>query len=217
MSEILLIEDDPEIRELIVQYLARYGYGCEATGDPDEALRLLQRKRFDLVILDLSLPKMDGLELLPRIRELGDIPVIISTARGDIGNKIAGFESGADDYLAKPYEPRELILRVEALLRRAHKEEGLTVGPFRIEEHALFMDGGPVELTPVELRIFKALAKHRGRPLSRDQLIHEAGLPPHTRHRTIDTHIYNIRQSIGDDPKNPAFIKSVWGIGYKLL
>jgi DNA-binding response OmpR family regulator len=213
----LLIEDDAEMAALIADYLARFGHTARIAPTPAKALELLQKRPIDLAILDLSLPQMDGLELLPRIKAAGDIPVIISTARGDLGNKIAGFEAGADDYLAKPYEPRELILRVDALLRRSGKSGAIEAGPFRIEKGALFMDGEPVELTPTELAIFTALARERGRPLSRDQLIHAAGLPPHTRHRTIDTHIYSIRQKIGDDPKHPTYIKSVWGMGYKLL
>jgi len=201
---------------MIREYLERFGYSAEGTADPEEALKLVEEREFDLIILDLTLPKLDGFDFLKRLSK--EIPVIISTARGDIGNKIIGFELGAWDYLAKPYEPRELVLRVEAILRR-RKRETIQVGEFTIdqENRRVSIDGYPIDFTPTEFELFTLLAENRGKPLSREQLIHSTSLPPDTRNRTVDMHISNIRQKIGDDPRNPRYIKSVWGIGYKFI
>jgi DNA-binding response OmpR family regulator len=220
-EEILLIEDDPQMQSLIVDYLQNYGFRVTALADPREALERFAREgeRYSAVILDLMLPGMDGFDVGKRIKEMADIPVIISSARGDIGNKIHGFEIGADDYLAKPYEPRELVLRLEALLRRYRKSGRYQVGDFLIDESSreLEVEGYPVELTRIEYDIFLYLLKHRGKVLSREQIIHAAGLPADTKNRTVDMHISNIRHKIGDDPKDPRYIKSVWGIGYKFI
>jgi DNA-binding response OmpR family regulator len=218
---ILLIEDDPQMQELIVGYLENYGFAVTAIGDPREALERFAREkeRYSAVILDLMLPGMDGFDVGRRIKEMADIPIIISSARGDIGNKIHGFEIGADDYLAKPYEPRELVLRLEALLRRYRKSGRYQVGDFLVDESSreLWLDEYPIELTRVEFDIFMHLLRHAGKVLSREQIIHAAGLPPDTKNRTVDMHISNIRHKIGDDPKQPRYIKSVWGIGYKFI
>jgi len=219
LSNILLIEDDLEVQTLICDYLKRFGYKVTSATKPLEALEILEKERFDLIILDLMLPQMDGFDLFKKIKKKVDIPIIISSARGDIGNKILGFELGADDYLAKPYEPRELILRIEAVLRRVKQPSCLKVRDFVIDEKnfSVYLKDYPIDFTPIEFEIFLTLAKNRGKPLSRDQLIHSTSLPPDTRHRSVDMHICNIRQKIGDDPKNPTYIKSVWGIGYKFL
>ncbi|WP_457599545.1 response regulator transcription factor [Hydrogenimonas sp.] len=220
-GEILLIEDDLSMQKLIAEYLHNFGFGVTALADPKEALDLLasERERFDAVVLDLMLPGMDGFDVGRRIKELGDIPIIISSARGDIGNKIHGFEIGVDDYLAKPYEPRELVLRLEALLRRYRKSGRYRVGEFTVDETSreLWLQEYPIELTKIEYEIFLYLLKHRGSVLSREQIIHAVGLPPDTRNRSIDMHISNIRQKIGDNPKEPRYIRSVWGIGYKFI
>ncbi len=218
---ILLIEDDPQMQRLIVDYLENFDYCIEAFDDPMDVLSIFpsSKERYDLVILDLMLPNMDGFEIGKRIKKQADIPIIISSARGDIGNKILGFEIGADDYLAKPYEPRELVLRVEALLRRHHKNPVLRYGDFYLDEttREVKVDDYPVELTKVEFDLLLYFLRHPGKVLSREQLIGAVGLPPDTRHRTVDMHISNLRYKIGDDPKKPRYIKSVWGIGYKLI
>ncbi|MRI82804.1 MAG: DNA-binding response regulator [Epsilonproteobacteria bacterium] len=219
MSRVLLIEDDLQMQKLIHDYLERFGFTCLSCATPKEALEILKKEHFDIIVLDLMLPQMDGFDLYKKIRDFCDTPVIISSARGDIGNKILGFELGAEDFLAKPYDPRELVLRIEAAMRRQGKSSRYEVGDFTVDEaqRTLFLKDYPIDLTKTEFDIFIVLAKNRGKALSRDQIIHAAGLDPDTRHKSIDMHISNIRHKIGDDPKNPRYIKSLWGIGYKLL
>lgn len=218
-KKVLLIEDDPALSELIVTFLESYGFETCGYTDPKKALDalLVRKEPFDIVVLDLMLPGMDGFDVAKMIKSRLDIPIIISSARTDIGNKIYGYDLGADDYLDKPYEPRELVLRLEAVLRRYVRKNELTVSDFTIDEtsKSVNMEGYPIDLTRIEFDIFMLLVKNRGKNLSRDQIIGSLGLEAETKHRTIDMHISNIRQKIGDDAKEPRYIKSVWGIGYK--
>jgi len=219
LSRVLLIEDELEMQNLIVDYLSNYGYKVVAFAKPKEALLFLEKESVDIIILDLMLPQMDGFDVCKEIKKRGDIPIIISSARGDIGNKIMGFELGADDYLAKPYEPRELILRIEAVLKRVLRSSGTKIGDFFIDEpnRVVKIDDYEIDFTKVEFEIFLYLIKNRGKVVSREQIIHSTSLPPDSKNRTVDMHISNIRYKIGDDSKNPKYIKSVWGIGYKFL
>lgn len=217
--KVLLIEDDLSLQELIISFLESYGFETVGYDDPKKAIdRLLSEKEaFDIVILDLMLPGMDGFDVAKMIKSHLDIPIIISSARTDIGNKIYGYDLGADDYLDKPYEPRELVLRIEAVLRRYGRKNELVVSDFTIDESnkTLMMEGYPIELTRIEFDIFLLLIKNRGKNLSRDQIIGSLGLGDEMKHRSVDMHISNIRLKIGDDAKEPRYIKSVWGIGYK--
>jgi len=220
--QVMLIEDDKAMQELIGGYLAPYGFSVTSFGDPRAALETLKRDgtHFDIVILDLMLPGMDGFDAARQIKAVSDIPVIISSARGDIGNKIHGYELGVDDYLAKPYEPRELVLRIEAVLRRyAPVAPQLSISDFSIDEErrTVSMEGYPLDLTPIEFEIFLFLLKNRGNNVSREQIIHATALEPETKGRTVDMHISNIRLKIGDDAREPRYIKSVWGIGYRFI
>jgi len=214
-----LIEDDPALSGLIVSFLESYGFEAKGFADPKTALDalLVRKEPFDIVVLDLMLPGMDGFDVAKTIKRQLDIPIIISSARTDIGNKIYGYDLGADDYLDKPYEPRELVLRLEAVLRRYGRKNELTVSDFTIDEanRSVSMDGYPIDFTRIEFDIFMLMIKNRGKNLSRDQIIGSLGLGDETKHRTIDMHISNIRLKIGDDAKEPRYIKSVWGIGYK--
>jgi len=217
--KVLLIEDDLPLQELIRSFLESYGFETNAYDDPKKALEcLLDRKEpFDIVVLDLMLPGMDGFDVAKMIKSHLDIPIIISSARTDIGNKIYGYDLGADDYLDKPYEPRELVLRIEAVLRRYARKNEWTVSDFTIDEsnRSVMMEGYPIDFTRIEFDIFLLLVKNRGKNLSRDQIIGSLGLGDDVKHRTIDMHISNIRLKIGDDAKEARYIKSVWGIGYK--
>jgi two-component system OmpR family response regulator len=217
--KVLLIEDDLSLQELIITFLKSYGFETHGYADPKKALdRLLADKEpFDIVVLDLMLPGMDGFDVAKMIKSQLDIPIIISSARTDIGNKIYGYDLGADDYLDKPYEPRELVLRIEAVLRRYGRKNELVVSDFTIDESnkTVMMEGYPIDLTRIEFDIFILLIKNRGKNLSRDQIIGSLGLEDEMKHRTVDMHISNIRLKIGDDAKEPRYIKSVWGIGYK--
>lgn len=220
-KNILLIEDDLQMQELIVNYLNDFGYASKAFANPKEALEHFYENpvAYDVVILDLMLPHMDGFDVCKKIKAFHDTPVIISSARGDIGNKIHGYELGIDDYLAKPYEPRELILRIEAVLRRLGHTEMFSVGDISVNtrNNEVTVEGYTASLTKVEMDIFLYLLQERGHAVSREQLTAAASLPPETKNRTIDMHISNIRHKIGDDPKDPKYIRSLWGIGYKFI
>lgn len=207
------------MQELIVDYLKDYDFECDAFVYPKEVLEHLKNNQYyDIVILDLMLPDMDGFDLFKKIKNICNVPIIISSARGDIGNKIHGFELGADDYLAKPYEPRELVLRIEHILKKSKKTHN-TVNGFEIDEEnmSVMLDDYAIELTKIEFEIFIFLIKNINKVSSREQIINATSLDDDTKNRTIDMHISNIRMKIGDDSKEPQYIKSVWGIGYKFI
>jgi two-component system, OmpR family, response regulator len=217
-KKVLLIEDDIQMQKLIIDYLKDYSFDCIAFANPKEALESLKKSNFSIVILDLMLPQMDGLDVLKKIKLIQDIPIIISSARGDIGNKIAGFELGADDYLAKPYEPRELVLRIEHILKK-NKSNQIKIDNFIIDtdNRNVMLDDYSIEFTKIEFEIFLFLVKNVNKISSREQILHATSLDENTKNRTIDMHISNIRHKIGDDSKEPMYIKSVWGIGYKFI
>lgn len=220
-KQILLIEDEVQMQEMISNYLENYGYETTAYADPKEALDALfvHKMPFDVIILDLMLPHMDGFDVAKEIRAKLDTPIIISSARGDIGNKIYGYEIGVDDYLAKPYEPRELVLRIEAILRRSSGTNSIEISDFVVNEAALSvsLEEYPIDFTKVEFEIFLFMLKHRGENVSREQIINATSLEYETKARTVDMHISNIRQKIGCDAKEPQYIRSVWGIGYRFI
>ena len=219
---ILLIEDDLDMQELLKDYLKNYEFEVSAYSDPIKALNELKKiKQYDLVVLDLMLPNMDGFDVCKKIRESSNIPIIISSARGNIGDKVAAFEYGADDYLAKPYEPKELIIRINAILRRiTQKNTKRIVGEFEIDENKMeiLQDGDSLSLTPVEYEIFLLLLNNPDKVLSRESIAQYLG-SNHTnlKDRAIDMHISNIRNKILDDSKTPRYIKSIWGVGYKFI
>ena len=219
MNKVLLIEDDLQMQKLIINYLNNFDFEVTAFLDPIKAISNLETTNFDIAVVDLMLPNMDGFDVCKKIKKIKDIPIIISSARGDIGNKIMGYEVGADDYLAKPYEPRELVLRINAVLKRANKNSVKKIGDLYIDEinRVVKVNDYEVEFTKIEFEIFMLLVKNRNKAISREQIIYSTSLDINTKNRTIDMHISNIRYKIGDDPKNPKYIKSVWGIGYKLV
>lgn len=217
--EVLLIEDDLQMQTLIIDYLKDYNFNCTAFDNPKIALEEFSKNQnYDIAILDLMLPFMDGFDLFKKLKQIKDIPVIISSARGDIGNKIHGFELGVDDYLAKPYEPRELVLRIEHILKKSSINK-ITIGDFIIdkENREVIVDNYPVEFTKIEFEIFIFLFENLNKISSREQILNATSLDETTKNRTIDMHISNIRYKIGDDSKNPKYIKSVWGVGYKFV
>lgn len=218
MHKLLLIEDDLDMQGLIVAYLTQSKYNVIATHSPAKALEILEgRDSIDLIILDLTLPEMDGFKLCKKIRKLTQAPIIISSARGDVYNKVEGFDVGADDYLAKPYEPVELLVRINALLRRL-KPKNMEFDNLQInvESRSVVVDGMNIDLTPTEFSILLLLAENRQKPMSREQIANSiSSMGEDTTLRSIDTHIRNIRSKIDDSAKEPRFIQSVWGIGYK--
>ncbi len=218
-SKVLLIEDDLQMQKFIVEYLKDCKFECIAFSHPKDALENFKNDNdFSIIILDLMLPDMDGFDLFKKLKAIKDIPIIISTARGDIGNKIHGFELGADDYLAKPYEPRELVLRIEHILKKNFNKT-ITVNNFIIdkENRTVLLDNYPIDFTKIEFEIFIFLIENINKISSREQILNATSLDINTKNRTIDMHISNIRCKIEDDSKNPKYIKSVWGIGYKFV
>ena len=218
-KKVLLVEDDLQMQSLIVDYLKDYGFIVTAFDNPKDVLEDFKlNSDYSIIILDLMLPFMDGFDLFNKLKEIKNIPIIISTARGDIGNKIHGFELGADDYLAKPYEPRELVLRIESILKR-NSTKSFKVGDFTIDKDSrtILIDNYAIDFTKIEFEIFIYLVENQNKISSREQILNSTSLDLDTRNRTIDMHISNIRAKIGDDSKNPKYIKSVWGIGYKFV
>lgn len=218
-KKVLLVEDDLQMQSLIVDYLKDYGFIVTAFDNPKDVLEDFKlNSDYSIIILDLMLPFMDGFDLFNKLKEIKNIPIIISTARGDIGNKIHGFELGADDYLAKPYEPRELVLRIESILKR-NSTKSFKIGDFTIDKdnRTVLIDDYAIDFTKIEFEIFIYLIENKNKISSREQILNATSLDLDTRNRTIDMHISNIRAKIGDDSKNPKYIKSVWGIGYKFV
>jgi len=221
MQKILLIEDDLDMQELICDYLQNYDFEVDAFAKPKDALDCFGKNKdsYCVVILDLMLPQMDGFDVCKKIRELSSIPIIISSARGEISDKILGFDFGADDYLAKPYEPRELVIRINAILRRSTSKSKI-VGDFEINEDKMEVkiEGYLIDLTQIEFDLLSLFLQNSGKVLSREVLANGVkGIEYNTKDRTIDMHISNLRQKIGDEPKKPKYIKSVWGVGYKFI
>ncbi|MCT7464627.1 response regulator transcription factor [Aliarcobacter cryaerophilus] len=218
-KKVLLVEDDLQMQSLIVDYLKDYGFIVTAFDNPKDVLEDFKlNSDYSIIILDLMLPFMDGFDLFNKLKEIKNIPIIISTARGDIGNKIHGFELGADDYLAKPYEPRELVLRIESILKR-NSTKSFKVSDFTIDKDSrtVLIDDYAIDFTKIEFEIFIYLIENKNKISSREQILNATSLDFNTKNRTIDMHISNIRAKIGDDSKNPRYIKSVWGIGYKFV
>jgi len=223
MVHALLIEDDRKLASLLRELLAQHDVEATVAEDSVHALRELQAQRFDILLLDLMLPGMDGLSLTRRIRERWKTPIIMVTARGDDADKIVGLELGADDYLAKPFNPRELLARIRAVLRRAPADAETPVfesGGLRIDFSAreVRVEGLRQSLTAHEYDLLSALARNAGRVLSRDQLLElvKGEDADEAFDRSIDVHVSRLRQKIEPDPRHPRYVKTVRGAGYLL-
>lgn len=220
-KNVLLIEDDIELQTLICNFLKDYNYNCSVYAQPLEALKEFEtnHQHYAIVILDLGLPRMDGFDLFKKLKEVRNIPIIISTARDDIGNKIYGFELGADDYLSKPYEPRELVLRIDATLKRYTNDDTIEIDELLIDfnKKCVFLEHQQIEFTKIESEIFFMFINNMNKVVSREDIVNQTSLKKETKNRTIDMHVSNIRFKINDDSKEPKYIKSVWGIGYKFI
>ncbi len=219
---VLLIDDDARLFELLASYLRQNGVDLASAPDGPKGLAALEAEPFDAVLLDVMMPGMNGLEVCKRIREKSRIPVLMLTAKGDETDRVVGLEIGADDYIPKPFSPRELLARLRAVLRRAAPEavaERIAVGNIVIDvsSRAVSVGGRPAELTGIEFDILLALARRPGRVVPRDSLLSEAGRSDVTvGERTVDVHISHLRQKLGDDPRAPRLIKTVRGVGYVL-
>src|SRR6516162_8530800 len=219
---VLLIDDDQRLFELLASYLRQNGVTLSHAPDGGRGLAALEASTYDAVLLDVMMPGMDGLETCKRIRAKSSVPIVMLTAKGDETDRVVGLELGADDYVAKPFSPRELLARLRAVLRRsatAGGEPALVAGPVQVDvaARAARVGGRAVELTGLEFDILVALARRPGRVVGREVLLEEAGRTDVTvSDRTVDVHVSHLRRKLGDDPRSPKLIKTVRGVGYVL-
>ncbi|MET0557941.1 MAG: response regulator transcription factor [Solirubrobacterales bacterium] len=226
-AKVLVVDDEATILEIVGRYIERAGFETFRAADGPEALRLAEEHRPDLVVLDLMLPGIDGIEVMRQLRERPGKPiaVILLTARGEQSDRLVGLRRGADDYVVKPFSPAELVARVEAVLRRvsppAETEEAapIEVGPLRVEpaSRRVFLDGEEVSLTQREFDLLAYFAMHPGQVFSRDQLMEAVwDMPFFEDTSTVTVHVRRLRAKLGDDPAKPRLIETVWGVGYRL-
>jgi len=223
-KRVLVVDDDPKTVELVTAYLKRDGYTVFTADNGTEALRLAREKRPDLVVLDLMLPGLDGLEVCRALRAESTVSIIMLTAKTGEQDKLYGLDLGADDYVTKPFSPKELAARVRAVLRRL-PEETYQLGPEQVEygkllinftKHEVYLGDKPLELTPIEFRLLAVMAREPERVFNRAQIIESvAGYDFDGFDRTIDVHILNLRRKLEPDPRHPRYIKTVYGFGYK--
>ena len=226
MAKILVVDDEAVLVKGIRFNLQQEGYQVETGSDGEQAVELAREGSFDLIILDLMMPKIDGLQACMRIREFSDVPIIMLTAKGEDSDKLMGFACGADDYVTKPFNILELKARVRALLRRTaaaavkQQETGeLTVGHIHLDpaERSAWKDGVPVELTAKEFDLMELLMRNPGRVYSRENLLNVVwGYEYVGDYRTVDVHIRRLREKLELDPANPEYIRTKWGVGYYL-
>ena len=225
---ILVVDDDLRLRDLLKRYLGEQGFAVDTVPDTAAMDRQMQRMRYDLVVLDLMLPGEDGLAACRRLRSAGEeLAIIMLTAKGDDVDRISGLEIGADDYVAKPFNPRELVARIQAVLRRQARSQTpgapsaeparVAFGPFALDlaTRSLTREGEPVPLTTGEFALLKVLALNPSQPMSRDKLMELArGRELEASDRSIDVQVSRLRKLLGEDPQSPRYIQTVWGFGY---
>ena len=217
---VLCIDDDDRLYQLLASYLGPNGVTLTHAPDGPKGLAALSNGVFDAVLLDVMMPRMDGLEVCRRIRQLSGVPVIMLTAKGDEADRVVGLELGADDYVAKPFSPRELLARLRAVLRRsqpASVTNEIVVGQVTVDVGArkVSVAGEGIELTGLEFDLLMAMVRRPGRVVSRETLLAEAGRGDVTvNDRTVDVHVSHLRRKLGDDPRSPRLIKTVRGVGY---
>jgi DNA-binding response OmpR family regulator len=222
MKTVLVVDDEPSIAEIAGDYLRHGGFSVLTASNGVDALALARAQRPDLIVLDLGLPKMDGIEVAKTLRREGDVPIIMLTARIEESDRLAGLELGADDYMTKPFSPRELVARVRSVLRRVDAAgaggDVLRRGDLVIDSTRMQVTrgGAPVDLTATEFQLFAALARQPGRIFTRAQLLDAVrGTDVESFERAIDTHIKNIRRKVEPDPRSPRYVLTVYGMGYK--
>jgi DNA-binding response OmpR family regulator len=225
-SVVLIVDDDEKIADLLKAYFVRENFTVVTAADGPSALVALKKSKPDIILLDLMLPGIDGFEVLKRMRKEGaSVPVIMLTARGEESDKLVGLEIGADDYISKPFSPKEVVARAKAVLRRAkgakeEKADVIKIGKITIDmnKHELTKSGKALEMTPIELKILELLCRQPGHVLSRLQIIEKVqGYDFEGYERTVDAHIKNIRKKIEDDQKKPKYLLTVFGVGYKFV
>ncbi len=222
MSRVLVVDDDHTVREVVVSYLRAAGHQVTEAADGSSALRSMQEDPADLVVLDLMLPGIDGLEVCRRLRETSDVPVIMLTALGSETDRVVGLERGADDYVTKPFSPRELVLRVDSVLRRSVEraepppatlvDGDLTVDAVR---HVACRADRRLDLTSREFNLLRFLVAHPGTAFSRDQLLKEVWGWSFGDHSTVTVHVRRLREKVESDPTHPVRLTTVWGVGYR--
>lgn len=224
-KKIFVVDDEPQILKVLKAYLEKAGYQVVTASEGNQALPIFQREKPDFLILDLNLPGMDGLDICKAVRRDSDIPILMLTARVEEADRLIGLELGADDYVLKPFSPREIVMRVRTILRRTtaapaapDKKELIQAGDLLIDldEHSVLLAGRSIDLTPTEFDILVTLARQPKRVFSRLQIMEQAqGDAFEGYERTIDAHVKNIRIKLEPDPKKPIYIQTVFGLGYK--
>ena len=223
MKTILVVDDEPGIVTVVRDYLEHGGFAVLTAGDGPAGLRMARTQEPDLMVLDLGLPSLDGLDVIRELRRWSSMPIIVLTARGDEADRVVGLELGADDYLAKPFSPRELVARVRAVLRRsaAAAEPSDTIRPgggviLDLARMALTIDGRVVTLTATEFQLLATMARQPGRVFTRSQLLDAVhGVAFEAYERAIDAHVKNIRRKIEPDPRAPRYLQTIYGVGYR--
>ena len=224
MENILIIDDDTQLTELLIEFLSSYKYNVVAKHTPEKGLEHLEKKGADAVILDIMLPGMDGFQVLRKIRENSAIPVIMLTARGEVTDRIVGLELGADDYLPKPFEPRELLARIQSILRRTHSSasivanvqfKGLSIDKNKQE---VLLDDKPIPLSTTEYEALLLFVEHTGETLDREFLVENLrGISWQSYDRSVDVLVSRLRGKLGETPNKTRFIKTIHGLGYKFI
>lgn len=219
---VLIIDDDQKLNQLLKTYLTKYGFSVQTAIHPDAGLKKIPQQRPDIIILDVMLPGQSGFDVCKSIRQNYDIPIIMLTARGEVTDRVLGLELGADDYMPKPFEPRELVARIQSILRRGHsskteflKTKNITMN---LGKHEARMGKKILDLSTMEFEILKLLIKKPGQVYTRDQLLdHIRGIEWEAYNRSIDVLISRLRQKLSDNPKQPRFIKTIRGTGYVFI
>ena len=220
---ILVIDDDEKLNQLLKRFLSDFDYTVFTATDAPEGLKKIRTTSPDLIILDVMLPGMTGFDVCKKIRQTSAVPIIMLTARGDLMDKVVGLEIGADDYLPKPFEPRELVARIQAVLRRAQhtgSDRHRRFGPLRIDFHRqqVWLDKRRLDLTTNEFAALDLLVRHSGKVMDRDEILQSLrGIDSDPFNRAVDITISRLRHKLGDDPKKPDYIKTVWGTGYVFI
>jgi len=220
MARVLVVDDDHTVREVVVSYLRAHEHEVVEAADGESALRAMRERPADLVVLDLMLPGIDGIEVCRRLRDTGDVPVVMLTALGEETDRVMGLEVGADDYVTKPFSPRELALRVDSVLRRTHVPSAprrLADGDLVVDEaaHTAYRGGRPLALTAREFDLLRFLLAHPGTAFSRDELLRSVWGWSIGDQSTVTVHVRRLREKVEPDPRRPTRLVTVWGVGYR--
>jgi DNA-binding response OmpR family regulator len=220
MARVLVVDDDHTVREVVVSYLRAHEHEVVEVGDGEAALREMRERPADLVVLDLMLPGIDGIEVCRRMRESGDVPVVMLTALGEETDRVVGLEVGADDYVTKPFSPRELALRVDSVLRRTHVPDAprrLADGDLVVDEaaHTAYRGDVTLALTSREFDLLRFLIAHPGTAYSREDLLRQVWGWSIGDHSTVTVHVRRLREKVEEDPTRPVRLVTVWGVGYR--